>query len=239
MSENADLLIRPIARIYNDYTGKFGVPRQSGLVDEVTSRVVLLPEYRRAEALRGIEEFSHLWLIWQFDRGFAAGQGNADWQPTVRPPRLGGNVRVGVFASRSPNRPNRLALSVVRLLAVDWQAADGPVLLVSGADMMNDTPIFDIKPYVPYADSRPDAVGGFAVPGDGHRLRVVCPDELLGCLPVGKRSALLAVLAADPRPAYQNDEQRLYGLSFGGFNVRFTVVADVLTVCDIVSEVSL
>lgn len=230
-----DIVIAPVAFVHNDYTGKFGVPRQSGLVDEVISRVVFAPEYRRAEALRGIEGFSHLWLIWQFNAGFAAGNNhkNADWQPTVRPPRLGGNVRVGVFASRSPNRPNRLGLSVVRLIKVDWDAPDGPVLLVAGADMMDGTPVFDVKPYVPYADSLPDAVGGFAVPGDGHRLDVHCPQELLDALPADKRAGLLAVLAADPRPGYQQDEERVYGLGFAGFNVRFRVAGDELTVCDI------
>lgn len=233
MSEAEGFLISPIAHIYNDYTGKFGVPRQSGLVDEVISRVVFAPEYRRAEALRGIEGFSHLWLIWQFSAGFAAGSHNAEWQPTVRPPRLGGNVRVGVFASRSPNRPNRLGLSVVRLQAVDWAAADGPALLVSGADMMNGTPIFDVKPYVPYADSPVGAEGGFAVPKAGHLLNVCCPPHLLGAVPEDKRAGLLAVLAADPRPGYQQDEERRYGLSFGGFNVRFKVAGDELTVCEI------
>lgn len=235
MSEVDGLIIKPIAHIFNDYTGKFGVPRQSGLVDEVTSRVVFAPEYRRAEALRGIEEFSHLWLIWQFNAGFAAGTHSA-WQATVRPPRLGGNVRVGVFASRSPNRPNRLGLSVVRLLGVDWAADDGPALLVSGADIMNGTPIFDVKPYVPYADSLPGAVGGFAVPGESHRLQVHCPAALLANVPQDKHAGLLAVLAADPRPAYQQDEERVYGLSFGGFNVRFCVAGDELTVCEIAPD---
>lgn len=236
MSEAGGFVISPVAFVHNDYTGKFGVPRQSGLVDEVISRVVFAPRYRRAEALRGIEGFSHLWLIWQFNTGFAAGSHHADWQPTVRPPRLGGNVRVGVFASRSPNRPNRLGLSVVRLIKVDWDAPDGPVLLVAGADMMDGTPVFDVKPYVPYADSLPDAVGGFAVPGGEHRLEVVCPPQLLDALPGDKRAGLLAVLAADPRPGYQQDEERVYGLSFAGFNVRFGVAGDVLTVCDIAAE---
>lgn len=236
MSEADSIVISPVAYIHNDYTGKFGVPRQSGLVEEVISRVVFAPRYRRAEALRGIEGFSHLWLIWQFNVGFAAGIHNADWQPTVRPPRLGGNQRVGVFASRSPNRPNRLGLSVVRLIKVDCDAPDGPVLLVSGADMMNGTPVFDIKPYVPYADSLPGAAGGFAVPGGEHRLDVICPPELLDKLPGDKRAGLLAVLAADPRPGYQQDEGRVYGLSFAGFNVRFGVAEDVLEVCDIIAD---
>ncbi len=235
MSETDGLLIKPIAHIYNDYHSKFGVPRQSGLIEEVVSRVVLAPEYRRAEALRGIEDFSHLWLIWQFNAGFAAGSSNS-WQPTVRPPRLGGNVRVGVFASRSPNRPNKLGLSVVRLLAVDYKADDGPVLLVSGADCLNATPIFDIKPYVPYADSVPQAKGGFAVPKGEHQLKVNCPAALLDQLPQAKRAGLLAVLAADPRPGYQQEAERLYGLSFAGFNVRFFVAGDELTVTEIAAE---
>ena len=226
------LLIKPIAYIYNDYQSKFGVPRQSGLVDDVVSRVVLLPQYRRAEALRGLDGFSHIWLIWHFSAGFAAGKG-ASWQPTVRPPKLGGNTRVGVFASRSPNRPNPLGLSAVRLLAVEHNAEDAPVLLVAGADILSGTPIFDIKPYVPYADSLPDASGGFAVPGDGHILAVDFPPALLAKVPIDKQPALCAVLAADPRPAYQKDETRLYGLSFGGLNVRFRVRGGRLTVCEI------
>lgn len=232
------LTIEPIAHIFNDYGSKFGVPRQSGLVDDVVSRIVFESEYRRAEALRGIEGFSHLWLIWQFSEGFASDSKSAktSWQATVRPPRLGGNARVGVFASRSPNRPNRLGLSVVRLLSVDLSAEDGPVLLVSGADCLNGTPIFDIKPYVPYADSVAGASGGFSVPQEGHLLSVDCPDELLAMLPAEKRGGLLAVLAADPRPAYQNDADRLYGMSFAGFNVRFTVAGEVLTVREIEAE---
>lgn len=228
------LNLTPIAHIYNDYQAKFGVPRQSGLVEEVVSRVVFLPKFRRAEALRGLEGFSHIWLIWHFSEGFAAGKASdAGWQPTVRPPRLGGNTRVGVFASRSPNRPNPLGLSAVRLLAVDRQGAEAPSLLVAGADCVSGTPVFDIKPYLPYADAIADAAGGFAMPGEGHLLRVNCPDELLAKVPQAKRAALLAVLAADPRPAYQEDAARIYGLSFGGFNVRFKVAGDQLTVCEI------
>lgn len=232
----ADFTIAPIAHIYNDYGSKFGVPRQSGLVDEVISRIVFLPEYRRQEALRGIEGFSHLWLIWQFSEGFASDNQATErkWQPTVRPPRLGGNERVGVFASRSPNRPNRLGLSVVRLLSVDVASEDAPLLLVSGADCLNGTPIFDIKPYVPYADSVSGARGGFAVPN--HRLVVDCPEGLLELLPSEKRAGLLSVLAADPRPAYQNDAERVYGMSFAGFNVRFCVAEERLIVIAIEAE---
>lgn len=232
-TKDSGLCIQPIAHIHNDYQSKFGVPRQSGLVDEVVSRVVFCPEYRRCEALRGIEEFSHLWLIWHFSAGFARGTSDS-WQPTVRPPRLGGNVRVGVFATRSPNRPNKLGLSVVRLLSVDYAGENGPTLLVSGADCLDGTPIFDIKPYVPYADSVQGAKGGFAVDKEGHRLRVDCPDELLNKLSVEKQRGLLALLAADPRPGYQQDKERLYGLSFAGFQVRFSVDGDTLYVKEII-----
>lgn len=237
MSEQDGFWIEPIAHIYNDYGSKFGVPRQSGLVDEVVSRIVFAPDFRRAEALRGIDGFSHLWLIWQFSEGFASdnrGKGKRKWQPTVRPPRLGGNERVGVFASRSPNRPNSLGLSVVRLLSVDMQSDNAPTLLVCGADCLSGTPIFDIKPYVPYADSVAGARGGFAVPH--HSLAVDCSEELLAALPEEKRAGLLSVLAADPRPAYQNDPDRLYGMSFAGFNVRFRVADNRLTVVAIEAE---
>lgn len=225
-----------IGHIYNDYYGKFGVPRQSGLVEEVISRVVLLPEFRRAEAFRGLAGFSHVWLLWLFSEGFASADGAdrpQEWQATVRPPRLGGNQRVGVFASRSPNRPNPIGLSAVRLLEV-VQEADGPVLLVAGADVLNGTPLLDIKPYVPYADARPEAQGGFAVPPEqARRLQVQIAPELLAMLPSAKRPALLAVLAEDPRPAYhagRQEEARTYGLSFAGFNVRFQVQDEVLRV---------
>lgn len=229
-----------IGHIYNDYDGKFGVPRQSGLVEEVISRVVLLPEFRRAEALRGLAGFSHVWLLWLFSEGFASANGDNDdqreWQATVRPPRLGGNQRVGVFASRSPNRPNPLGLSAVRLLEIA-QEAEGPVLLVAGADVLNGTPLLDIKPYVPYADARPQAQGGFAVPPEQtRRLQVQIAPELLAMLPPAKRPALLAVLAEDPRPAYhagRQEEARTYGLSFGGFNVRFQVQGEVLQVVEL------
>lgn len=219
--------LKIIGHVYNDYDGKFGIPRQSGIVPEVVSRVVLLPEYRRPEAFRGLAGFSHVWLLWLFSE-FAA----ADWSPTVRPPRLGGNQRVGVFASRSPHRPNPIGLSAVRLLEV-CQADSEPELLVVGADILNGTPLLDIKPYVPYADAWPQARGGFAVPPDGGGLQVRIADELLALWPAAKRPALLAVLAQDPRPAYhagRQDAARVYGLSFAGFNVRFQVEGDVLRV---------
>ena len=225
-----DLSLKIIGHIYNDYDGKFGIPRQSGIVPEVVSRVVLLPEYRRPEAFRGLSGFSHVWLLWLFSE-FASGE----WSPTVRPPRLGGNQRVGVFASRSPNRPNPIGLSAVRLLEVR-QNDEEPELLVAGADILNGTPILDIKPYVPYADALPQAQGGFAVSPDdarAHKLQVQIAEELLAVLPLDKRSALLAVLAQDPRPAYHAGRQaakRVYGLSFAGFNVRFQVDGDILQV---------
>lgn len=228
----SELVIKPIAYVYNDYQAKFGVPRQSGVVEEVTSRVVFLPEYRRAEALRGLEGFSHIWLIWQFSQGFAADTA-AEWSPTVRPPMLGGNTRVGVFASRSPRRPNPLGLSAVRLLKIEYDAPDAPALLVAGADCVSGTPVFDVKPYVPYADAIPDALGGFAVPKEGHRLTVDFPPVLLQKLPRDKQAAVMSVLAADPRPAYQNDPERVYGVSFGGFNLRFTVEGENLSVCKV------
>ena len=202
------LNLKIIGHIYNDYDGKFGIPRQSGLVPEVVSRVVLLPEYRRPEAFRGLAGFSHIWLLWLFSEFLGEG-----WSPTVRPPRLGGNQRVGVFASRSPNRPNPIGLSAVRLLEIR-RPEDEPELLVAGADILNGTPILDIKPYVPYADSWPEAQGGFADPRAAI-LQVQAPPDLL---------------AQDPRPAYHAQGQRVYGLSFAGFNVRFQVDGEVLQV---------
>ena len=235
---NNEINLKIIGHVYNDYDGKFGVPRQSGLVPEVISRVALLPEYSRPEAFRGLQGFSHIWLIWLFSEFWAENvQKNGRWSPTVRPPRLGGNQRVGVFASRSPNRPNPLGLSVVRLWAVQPNAAgEGMELLVAGADILNGTPILDIKPYVPYADAVPQAQGGFAVSPEDERaraLQVVAPPELLQKLPPEKRPSLLAVLAQDPRPAYhagRQETERVYGLSFAGFNIRFQVQGEILQV---------
>lgn len=224
MTETAAMKI--IARIRSDFPAKFGIPRQSGLVDALRSEIVFEPEFRSPEALRGLEEFSHLWLIWQFSENVEAG-----WSPTVRPPRLGGNTRLGVFATRSPFRPNPVGLSCVRLLEVDLHTARGPVLRVAGADLMDGTPIFDLKPYLPYADCHPEASGGFAGRAPEALLAVECPEELLSRVPEGARSALLAVLAQDPRPPYQNDRSRVYGLAFAGVEVGFTVAGDRLTVC--------
>lgn len=223
-----------IARVRNDFPTKFGLPRQSGLVPELVSTIVFEPEFRVAEALRGIETYSHLWLIWGFHQAVREGDRQA-WKPTVRPPRLGGNTRMGVFATRSPFRPNPLGLTVVKLLAVE-DSPEGKVLLVSGADMMDGTPVYDIKPYLPYVDSIPEAVGGFTEEKAAYRLRVDFPQTLLAQVPQGQREALLGVLAQDPRPAYQNDENRVYGFAYGGFDVRFTVRDGTLTVVEIVKE---
>ena len=215
--------ITPIAHIRYDYTAKFGVPRQSGLVTEVVSDIVFTPEYRNADALRGLEDFSHLWLIWEFSLARQEG-----WSPTVRPPRLGGNQRMGVFATRSPFRPNRLGLSCVKLEEILLHSPDGPVLRVSGADLMNGTPIYDVKPYLPYADCRADATGGFTDAVERKKLRVLG----LEMVPQAQRAALEAVLAQDPRPSYQHDAQREYGLAFAGWNVRFRVEGEVLTITE-------
>ena len=217
-----------IARIENDYREKFGVPRQSGLNPALLSRIVMEPAYRVPEAFRGIEAYSHLWLIWEFSQVPA----DAPFSPTVRPPRLGGNTRVGVFATRSPFRPNRLGLSCVELIRVE-QTADGPVLLVAGADLMNGTPILDIKPYLPYADACPEARVNEAL--SRRTLRVVIPEPLQAAFPAEKLAPLTGLLALDPRPAYQDDPARLYGVRFGNFDVRFRVEEDVLTVCQVTS----
>ena len=214
-----------IAVIHTDFPTKFGLPRQSGLVDSLKGRIVFEPKYRDPNALRGLEEFSHLWLIWQFSEAV-----REDWSPTVRPPRLGGNTRMGVFATRSPFRPNALGLSSVKLLKVEPNTPQGPVLTVGGADLLNGTPIFDIKPYLPYVDAHPDARGGFTDTTKFYTLQVQAEPEVLEQIPADKRDALLGVLRSDPRPSYQHDPERLYGLSFGGVEVKFKVDGDVLTV---------
>ena len=214
-----------IARIHSDFPEKFGIPRQSGLVPQTRSRIVFEGEYRNPDALRGIEGFSHLWLIWSFSEAE-----RDSWSPTVRPPRLGGNTRMGVFATRSPFRPNAIGLSCVTLEAVELHTKDGPVLTVGGADLMDGTPIYDIKPYHPLTDCHPEARGGFAGAHAGDHLDVVFPPELEALIAPDKREALRGVLAGDPRPGYQNDPARLYGVAFAGKNVRFTVENGVLTV---------
>ena len=216
-----------IARIHSDFPTKFGIPRQSGLVDDLEALVVFEPEYRNPDALRGIEGFSHLWLIWQFHQA-----ARDTWSPTVRPPRLGGNTRMGVFSTRSPFRPNAIGLSSVRLAAVERHAEFGTVLRVAGADLMDGTPILDIKPYLPYADCHPEATGGFAADG-GKTLEVHLPDHLRAQVPNEKHAALVGVLSRDPRPSYQRDPERIYGMDFAGYNIRFSVGGNVLTVREI------
>ena len=217
--------MKTIARIHNDFPAKFGIPRQSGLVPELKARIVFEAPYRNGDALRGLEDFSHLWLIWEFSRAR-----REEWSPTVRPPRLGGNKRMGVFATRSPFRPNPIGLSCVKIEEILLQSEEGPVIIVSGADLMDGTPIYDIKPYLPYADSRPDARGGFAADTWERRLRVECPGELLEKIPPAHRQAVLALLAQDPRPSYQQDPARVYGMGYAGMNIRFSVAEDVLRV---------
>ena len=223
--------IRPIARMKSDFSTKFGIPRQSGLVQELRSTVIFEPEFRNPDALRGIEDFSHLWLIWQFSEAV-----RTEWSPTVRPPRLGGNTRMGVFATRSPFRPNHLGLSCVRLLGVEHTEQYGTVLHVGGADLMDGTPIFDFKPYIPYADCQPDAAGGFTDSAGDFLLSVDFPPALLALLPEDKREAAVAVLSHDPRPSYQRKPDRIYGVSFAGFDIRFTVEDTTLTVVEILKN---
>ena len=221
--------LKVIATIHTDFPSKFGIPRQGGLVDALKATVTFEPEYRDASALRGLEGYSHLWLIWQFSESVMDG-----WSPTVKPPRLGGNRRMGVFATRSPFRPNPLGLSCVRLEGVELSGPEGPVLHVAGADLMDGTPIFDIKPYIPYADSHPEATGGFTDGIDYTRLAVDFPEALLAAIPPDKREALVEVLAQDPRPGYRHgDSERRYGVSFAGFDVRFTVNGNTLTVVEV------
>jgi len=218
-----------IARIHTDFPDKFGIPRQSGLVEALEGRIVFEPKYRDPNALKGIDGYSHLWLIWQFSESVSEG-----WSPTVKPPRLGGNRRMGVFATRSPFRPNPLGLSCVRLEGVELSGPEGPVLHVAGADLMDGTPIFDIKPYIPYGDSHPEATGGFTDGIDYARLAVDFPGALLAAIPPDKRQALIEVLAQDPRPGYRHgDSDRRYGVSFAGFDVRFTVNGNTLTVVEV------
>ncbi|MEE1138379.1 MAG: tRNA (N6-threonylcarbamoyladenosine(37)-N6)-methyltransferase TrmO [Acutalibacteraceae bacterium] len=214
-----------IAHIHTDFTSKFGIPRQSGLVDELEATIIFEPEYRVPEALRGIEEYSHIWLLWQFSEC-----ADKEWSPTVRPPRLGGNKRMGVFATRSPFRPNPVGLSSVRLMGTEKTEKYGVVLRVAGADLLDGTPIYDIKPYLPYVDSHPKASNGFALNEKEGRLTVEIPDEILDVIPEGKQAALKAVLAQDPRPGYQNEPDRVYGIDFAGFNIRFTVDENILAV---------
>ena len=214
-----------IARIRTGFPSKFGIPRQSGLVPELKGTIVFNPEYRNADALRGLEGFSHIWLIWQFSEAV-----REDWSPTVRPPRLGGNTRLGVFATRSPFRPNPIGLSCVRLDAIELDTPQGPVLHVSGADLMDGTPIYDIKPYIPYTDCQPDATQGFTGTVKMNRLNVIIDPELTSKIDPGTLSALQGILAEDPRPRFHNDPDREYGFDFEGYSVKFKVQGDSLTV---------
>ena len=219
--------MRIIAHIQNDFTSKFGIPRQSGLVNSLKAEILFEPDYRDPAAVRGLEGYSHIWLLWQFSKALRDG-----WSPTVRPPRLGGNKRIGVFATRSPFRPNAIGLSCVRLDGIEIHPALGPVLHVSGADLMNGSPIYDIKPYLAYTDCHPDAAGGFTSEAEKKQLHVIFPEKLFSIIPNERQNSLLAVLAQDPRPAYQHTPLRVYGMEFAGFNIRFTVEGDDLTVVE-------
>lgn len=225
------MTIEPIAYIKTDFPEKFGVPRQSGLAESLTGRIVFEPEYRNIEALRGLDGFTHIWLIWEFSANRKAA---GEWQPTVRPPRLGGNQHMGVFATKSPFRPNPLGLSCVELDRIDLDTPEGPVIVVKGADLMDGTPIYDIKPYIKYADSRPEAACGYVDSLEESCLDVVIPESIAAKInDKAKFQALVETLKLDPRPSYHNDPARIYGLSFSGYNVRFTVSDTVLTIIDV------
>lgn len=227
----ASVEMQVIAHIHNDFGTKFGLPRQSGLVEELVSVIIFESPYRDTAAFRGLEDYSHLWLLWHFSEAK-----KEHWSATVRPPRLGGNKRMGVFATRSPYRPNPVGLSSVKLEKIVFDEKNGPMLYVSGADLMDGTPIFDVKPYLAFTDSHADAKGGFAAEIDPYRLEVVFPEELLDRIPEEKRNTLLGVLTEDPRPAYQEDPDRIYGLEFAAFDVRFKVNNGVLTVVDVLAK---
>ena len=217
--------MKPVAHIYNDLPTKFGLPRQSGMSDNLISRIIMEKEYRNPDAFRGIEEFEYLWLIWLFEP-----MGKREWSPTVRPPKLGGNKRMGVFATRSPNRPNPIGLTRVRLISIE-QTAEGPVLTVAGADLMSGTAILDIKPYLPFADSVPDALTGAYGPGTQEPLAVVIPPDIAALFTAPQLAALREALSCDPRPGYQSDPDRVYGFAYGGYDIRFRVADGTATVC--------
>lgn len=223
--------MKVIAKIHTDMREKFGIPRQSGLVEELEGVIIFEPEYRNPEALRGMEDFSHLWLLWQFSQNV-----RKDWSPTVRPPRLGGNERMGVFATRSPFRPNEIGLSCVKLEKIKKTKEWGLVIVVSGVDLLDGTPIFDIKPYIPHVDCKPEAKAGFSAVNEDYRLSVEVPEEQIRKIPAEKQKALLGMLAEDPRPAYQSDGKRLYGMNFAGYEIRFTVMGKKLVVREIMRE---
>lgn len=219
-----------IAKIQNDFSTKFGIPRQSGIVDDLKATIVFEPEYRNNDSVRGLDGFSHIWLIWLFSEAT-----REEFTPLVRPPRLGGNTYMGVFATRSPYRPNSMGLSCVKLDKIEFDDTLGPILHISGADLMDGTPIFDIKPYLPFTDCRPDATSGFSPSSEECSLQVVCPDELLKILPENKQKAVLSLLSLDPRPQYHNNPERVYGMSFAGFDIRFCVNGNTLTVHEIIT----
>lgn len=220
--------IKIIAHIRSDFPTKFGLPRQSGLVSELRAEIVFEPEYRNADALRGLDGFSHLWIIWEFSEAK-----RDNWSPTVRPPRLGGNTRMGVFATRSPFRPNPIGLSCVEILGIRHDRELGPVIEVGGADLMDGTPIYDIKPYIPYADARPEAKEGFTAQNQGYRLEVVIPESIQALFPKDKLDGLYGILAQDPRPSYQDDPERIYGFEYAGYEVKFRVKGIQLCVVEI------
>lgn len=224
-----EITMRVIARMKSDFNTKFGIPRQSSLVPSLVSTIIFEPEFRNSDALRGLEDFSHLWIIWQFSEAV-----RSNWSPTVRPPRLGGNQRMGVFATRSPFRPNAIGLSSVKIVAIETTAQYGTVIHVAGADLMDGTPILDIKPYIPYTDCHADASGGFTERAGDFILNVQFPDCLLAKVPEEKRQALIDVLSHDPRPSYQSDSDRVYGLNFAGRDIRFSIKDSVLTVLEVI-----
>lgn len=225
--------LKTIAKIHTDFPSKFGLPRQSGLVKELCGTIVFESEYRNPDAVRGLEGYSHLWVIWGFSEAFSNENEKNGWSPTVRPPRLGGNRRMGVFATRSPNRPNRIGLSCVRIQSIEYGVAGAPIIHVSGIDMMNGTPIYDIKPYLPFTDSHTDAVGGFSSEHMDDNLDVDFPNELLKKIPIDKQKTLIEILKQDPRPSYHNDDNREYGFEFAEFEIKFTVHEKTAVVCDI------
>lgn len=222
------MTIKPIAHIHCDFKAKFGIPRQSGLIESVRAKIIFLPEYRNPDAFRGIEGYSHLWLLWQFSEAV-----RQDWSPTVRPPRLGGNKRMGVFATRSPYRPNPIGLSSVKMVSVELNTSKGPVIEVAGADLLDGTPIYDIKPYLAYTDSHPEARSGFALTSDAPKAEVSISADLLEKIPEHLRQSTLDILAEDPRPGYQNDPERIYTLGYSNFEICFKVDGGIITVIDI------
>ena len=230
-----DIPMHIIAHIETAFPSKFGIPRQSGLVPALRGTIVFAPEYRNPDAVRGLEGYSHLWLIWQFSQTFKNGSTEHGWSPTVRPPRLGGNKRIGVFATRSPNRPNAIGLSSVEIESVEYSPERGPLIHVRGADLLDGTPIFDIKPYLPFTDCHPDAHGGFADEKKSYALTVSDPDHRLSCLAEEDRTAVAEILSEDPRPSYQSDPLREYGMEYGDWEIRFTADDErqVLTVTEV------